>query len=107
MFFLGIAWIILGSIFISTYWDGLSKWWEIVNMTYVEVKETPYLPIWTSGRGINGIVFVVGGIMFISEGWKRKKKKQSEPAGWPYRENARWLGQSLCARQVTRNVVSK
>lgn len=57
---------------------GLGEWWRIVNLSYEEVSTTPYLPIWTSGRGVAGVFFLLGGGLSLLRAFQQRKRKISK-----------------------------
>ncbi|MAS91710.1 MAG: hypothetical protein CMO55_00825 [Verrucomicrobiales bacterium] len=48
------------------YWDGISEWWRITGLDFDEVKDTPYQKIWTSGRVIPALLFLIAGIVNLA-----------------------------------------
>jgi len=77
--FTGLLWLCLGLVFVWTNWDGLSEWWRIINLDYSEVKETPFLPIWTSGKGVLGVFFICAGATFLFKAASKRKRQKAEP----------------------------
>ncbi|WP_411825493.1 hypothetical protein [Luteolibacter sp. AS25] len=78
--FLGIGFVLLGLFQMWAFREGLTEWWRVVSLSYEEVSKTPYLPIWTSGRGAMGALFVVAGLSWVRTGFERKKQNKSEMA---------------------------
>lgn len=79
-FYLGAGFVLLGLFQMWTFREGLSEWWRIVNLSYEEVLKTPYLPIWTSGRGVVGALNVIAGISWVRIAFERKKQNKEQAA---------------------------
>ena len=63
---IGLWFLFFGVLKIRVFGDSLLEWWRITNLSYAEVLETPFLPIWTSGRGVMGVIWLLIGIFWIS-----------------------------------------
>lgn len=79
-FYLGAALVLLGLFQMWTFREGLTEWWRIVNLSYEEVLKTPYLPIWTSGRGAVGALNVLAGLTCVRIAFERKKLNKEQAA---------------------------
>ncbi|MGI8965565.1 MAG: hypothetical protein ACR2H1_05680 [Limisphaerales bacterium] len=67
---------LLGAVCLFIYWDGFIVWLRICSLSYEEVKNTPFVPIWTSARGVAGILFIIAGLHFFSTYLQLKKAEK-------------------------------
>src|SRR5438132_203640 len=54
-----ILFAVLGCTTLSMFWDGFMAWWHMVGMSYDEVRNTPFEPMWTSGRAMGGFLSLI------------------------------------------------
>ena len=84
--------MLVGALQIWAYRDGLLEWWRIVNLSYAEVSKTEYMPIWTSGRGVIGAIFVISGIFWICAALREKRQNNKGCCGGEGRTSVRAHG---------------
>ena len=70
---------LLGIVYFWTFWDGISEWWRITHLSWEEVKDTPYRSIWTSGRVIPAILFLLASALNALALCRHLKTQKAEP----------------------------
>lgn len=72
---LGLSMILLGLTHLWFFGDDFLEWIKIYFMSLDEVRQTPYEPIWNSGKGLIGVCFLYFGISSIFQSVRSSMKK--------------------------------
>ena len=80
---LAIILAISGAFQLWTYWNSFAEWIRICSLSYDEVKQTPFVPIWTSLRGAAAFLPLTGALYLFGKYLQRRKaaKTGEGPAG--------------------------
>jgi len=83
----GLWFLFFGALQIRVFGDSLLEWWRITNLSYAEVVETPFLPIWTSGRGVVGVIWLLTGIFWISASLRARSSTNNKTESKTKKQN--------------------
>jgi hypothetical protein len=67
-----------GALSVFIFWDSFVEWLRICTLSYEEVRNTPFVRIWTSLRAVVGIMSLAAAGSFLSKYFRLRSEQKKK-----------------------------